>query len=165
VAYRRRLRIVGRRRGCIDRVPNRVCAHASRDAELRTSHDGGTTPDLWGPVAVERQTSTPLNTSGGRQRLQAFLTCAAVARYAVTKWHEWRDSTRAVQQPAAQHLILLFLSVVINYIDRGNLSVAAPKLSVELAIMPQQLGVLHSMFFLTYALFQIPADGWWTVTT
>jgi MFS family permease len=56
-------------------------------------------------------------------------------------------------------LILLFLSVVINYIDRGNLSVAAPKLSVELAIMPQQLGVLHSMFFLTYALFQIPC-GW-----
>lgn len=56
-------------------------------------------------------------------------------------------------------LLLLFLSVVINYIDRGSLSVAAPSLSIELGILPQQLGVLHSLFFLTYALFQIPA-GW-----
>lgn len=56
-------------------------------------------------------------------------------------------------------LLLLVLSVVINYIDRGNLSVAAPKLSVELGLVPQQLGVLHSLFFLTYALFQIPC-GW-----
>ena len=56
-------------------------------------------------------------------------------------------------------LILLFLSVVINYIDRGNLSVAAPRLSLELAILPQQLGLLHALFFLTYALFQIPC-GW-----
>lgn len=56
-------------------------------------------------------------------------------------------------------ITLLFLSVVINYIDRGNLSVAAPSLSVQLDILPQQLGVLHSLFFLTYALFQIPC-GW-----
>ncbi len=56
-------------------------------------------------------------------------------------------------------LMLLVLSVVINYIDRGNLSVAAPQLSVELGLAPQQLGVLHSLFFLTYALFQIPC-GW-----
>ncbi len=56
-------------------------------------------------------------------------------------------------------LILLVLSGIINYIDRGNLSVAAPRLSLELGLGPQQLGVLHSLFFLTYALFQIPC-GW-----
>ncbi len=62
--------------------------------------------------------------------------------------------------PLQRHaLILLVLSVVINYIDRGNLSVAAPSLSIELGLLPRQLGVLHSLFFLTYALFQIPA-GW-----
>ena len=56
-------------------------------------------------------------------------------------------------------IILLLLSVAINYIDRGNLSVAAPRLSAELNIRPDQLGALHSLFFLTYALCQIPA-GW-----
>jgi MFS transporter, ACS family, D-galactonate transporter len=56
-------------------------------------------------------------------------------------------------------MILLFLSVAINYIDRGNLSVAAPTLSAALKIRPDQLGALHSLFFLTYVLCQIPA-GW-----
>ncbi len=56
-------------------------------------------------------------------------------------------------------LFLLLLSVGINYIDRGNLSVAAPPLSKELAISPSQLGLLLSSFFWTYALFQVPS-GW-----
>jgi ACS family D-galactonate transporter-like MFS transporter len=56
-------------------------------------------------------------------------------------------------------LFLLLFSVGINYIDRGNLSVAAPPLAKELAISPAQLGVLLSSFFWTYALFQVPA-GW-----
>ena len=54
-------------------------------------------------------------------------------------------------------LVLLVLSVAINYIDRGNLSVAAPRLSQELNIPADRLGALHSLFFLTYALFQIPS--------
>lgn len=56
-------------------------------------------------------------------------------------------------------LILLLASVAINYIDRGNLSVAAPPLSAELGLSPAQLGILFSSFFWTYALFQVPA-GW-----
>jgi MFS transporter, ACS family, D-galactonate transporter len=54
---------------------------------------------------------------------------------------------------------LLSVSVFINYVDRGNLSVAAPVLGRELSLSPAQLGVLFSAFFWTYALFQIPA-GW-----
>ena len=54
---------------------------------------------------------------------------------------------------------LLSLSVLTNYIDRGNLSVAAPALARELSVSPTQLGLLFSAFFWTYALGQIPA-GW-----
>jgi MFS transporter, ACS family, D-galactonate transporter len=56
-------------------------------------------------------------------------------------------------------LVLLLVSVGINYIDRGNLSVAAPQLSTELALSPSQMGVLLSSFFWTYALLQVVA-GW-----
>src|ERR1700745_3413346 len=47
-------------------------------------------------------------------------------------------------------LTLLVLSVFINYIDRGNLSIAAPLLKNELAISASQLGILLSAFFWTY---------------
>lgn len=56
-------------------------------------------------------------------------------------------------------LFLLGLSVLINYIDRSNLSIAAPLLKDELRISASQLGTLLSAFFWTYALMQIPA-GW-----
>ena len=47
-------------------------------------------------------------------------------------------------------LLLLALSVFINYIDRGNLSIAAPLLKNELHISASQLGILLSAFFWTY---------------
>jgi MFS transporter, ACS family, D-galactonate transporter len=56
-------------------------------------------------------------------------------------------------------LALLVISVAINYIDRGNLSVAGRDLAVELRLPPDRLGLLFSAFFWTYALFQIAA-GW-----
>src|SRR4051794_33323461 len=54
-------------------------------------------------------------------------------------------------------VVLLFVGVVINYIDRGNLSVAAVPLMRELRIAPGGMGALLSAFFSTYALCQIPA--------
>jgi MFS transporter, ACS family, D-galactonate transporter len=56
-------------------------------------------------------------------------------------------------------LFLLTLSVLINYIDRSNLSIAAPLLKNELHISNTQLGTLLAAFFWPYALMQIPA-GW-----
>jgi ACS family D-galactonate transporter-like MFS transporter len=56
-------------------------------------------------------------------------------------------------------LLLLGLSVFINYIDRANLSVAAPLLQDELGLSHAQLGLLLSAFFWTYACMQILA-GW-----
>jgi ACS family D-galactonate transporter-like MFS transporter len=55
--------------------------------------------------------------------------------------------------------ILLSISVLINYVDRGTLSIAAPILKDDLHLSPSQLGVLLSSFFWTYAAFQI-VSGW-----
>ena len=52
--------------------------------------------------------------------------------------------------PFALPLLLLALSVLIHYIDRGNLSIAAPLLKDELGISASQLGILLSAFFWTY---------------
>jgi len=56
-------------------------------------------------------------------------------------------------------LALLVISICINYIDRGALSVAAPSLARELHFNKTQLGALFSTFFWTYAGFQLVA-GW-----
>lgn len=59
-------------------------------------------------------------------------------------------------------LVLLWLSVFLNYIDRSNLSIAAPLLKGELGLSASQLVVLLSAFFWTYACSQIPWAGSWT---
>ena len=56
-------------------------------------------------------------------------------------------------------LILLAVSVFINYIDRGNLAIAAPFLQNELSLSPSRLGLLLSAFFWTYCFSQL-ISGW-----
>src|SRR5262249_39580014 len=56
--------------------------------------------------------------------------------------------------PFALPLLLLVVSVLINYVDRGNLSIAAPLLKGELGISASQLGILLSAFFWTYTVMQ-----------
>ena len=68
-------------------------------------------------------------------------------------------SDRLASRNMNRVLFLLCLSVLINYIDRSNLSIAAPLLQTELGISNTQLGTLLSAFFWTYALMQIPS-GW-----
>lgn len=59
----------------------------------------------------------------------------------------------------APALVLLAICVMINYVDRGNLSVAAPLLKRELGLSPSQLGILFAAFFITYTAMQF-AIGW-----
>jgi len=56
-------------------------------------------------------------------------------------------------------IVLLALSVIINYIDRSNLAIAAPLIREEIGLSASQLGLLLSAFFWTYATFQVLA-GW-----
>ncbi len=54
---------------------------------------------------------------------------------------------------------LLFVTVVINYLDRSNISIAAPSLTAEFHLDPVQLGLVFSAFSWTYTAFQLPG-GW-----
>lgn len=56
-------------------------------------------------------------------------------------------------------MALLVTSILVNYIDRGALSVAIPDIETEFSLSPTQKGLLLSVFFWTYALLQMPA-GW-----
>ena len=56
-------------------------------------------------------------------------------------------------------LVLLAICALINYVDRGNLSIATPLLKGELRISVTQLGILLSGFFWTYTAMQF-VSGW-----
>ncbi|MCX2780464.1 MFS transporter [Microbulbifer thermotolerans] len=53
-------------------------------------------------------------------------------------------------------LALLFISVVINYMDRTNISVAAKFIADDLDLTSVQMGVIFSAFAWTYSAMQIP---------
>ncbi len=52
---------------------------------------------------------------------------------------------------------LLFSGMLINYVDRGNLSIVAVPLMKEFGISPTMMGTLLSAFLWTYACLQVPA--------
>lgn len=56
-------------------------------------------------------------------------------------------------------VFLLFVTVMINYIDRANMSIAAPSLMHDFGISNSQLGWVFSSWSWCYALFQLPG-GW-----
>lgn len=75
--------------------------------------------------------------------------------------------TRQYPTPTALQwtaLALLVVSVAINYVDRGNLGVAAKSIQTDLHYSPKYLGLLLGGFFWTYSLCQILAgkliDRW-----
>ncbi len=56
-------------------------------------------------------------------------------------------------------MALLFVTTVINYLDRSNLSIAAPSIAGSFGLHPVQMGVVFSAFGWTYTPLQIPG-GW-----
>lgn len=78
-------------------------------------------------------------------------------------------------------IVLCFLAIAINYIDRINLAIAAPHIKKDLGLDDTTMGIILGAFFWTYALLQIPAGriidrlgaraglalavGWWSLFT
>jgi ACS family D-galactonate transporter-like MFS transporter len=78
-------------------------------------------------------------------------------------------------------VLMAFLATAINYVDRANLSVAAPTIQNEFHLSPSTMGLILGAFFWTYALMQMPAGvfidrvgariayalavGWWSIFT
>ena len=56
-------------------------------------------------------------------------------------------------------MALLFIAMIVCYMQRGTLSVAAPFMIKELNLSTSAMGILLSAFFWSYSLMQIPA-GW-----
>jgi len=54
-------------------------------------------------------------------------------------------------------MFMVFLIVTVSYLDRTNLSVAAPTLQRQLHLTPTELGLILSAFSWSYAIAQIPA--------
>lgn len=69
-----------------------------------------------------------------------------------------KESKNPVKRSSIRYRILafLFVSVVINYMDRTNISVAATALSSEFNLTSVQLGLIFSAFGWTYVALQIP---------
>lgn len=67
-------------------------------------------------------------------------------------------STHAIKATRVRYqvLFLLFVNVVINYMDRSNLAVAATSISKEFQFSTVQMGLIFSAFSWTYLFFQIP---------
>lgn len=71
-------------------------------------------------------------------------------------WSSDESRTLRTFTPA---LILLAFSFLINYIDRGNISIAGPLVKREFELSDWQLGRLFSTFFVTYTAMQF-VIGW-----
>ena len=56
-------------------------------------------------------------------------------------------------------LVLLMVSGVVNYMDRGTLAVANPMIRTELGLSLGQMGLLLSAFLWIYAVCQLPIGG------
>src|ERR1700712_4193897 len=72
------------------------------------------------------------------------------------------DAARIEERPSRTRFLvmgMIFVTLVINYLDRSNLSIAAPSFSKELHIDPVHLGIAFSAFGWTYAALQVPM-GW-----
>lgn len=61
--------------------------------------------------------------------------------------------------PARRLVLLLSVALFINYVDRGNLSTAAPLIQDQLQLSATQLGVLLSAFYYSYVPAMAPV-GW-----
>ncbi|NMK45173.1 MFS transporter [Achromobacter sp. Bel] len=76
-----------------------------------------------------------------------------------TATHAGLQSTQRPTRSRYLIMVMLFITVVINYLDRSNLSIAAPALKDEFGLDTVHEGLILSAFGWTYAAMQIPG-GW-----
>jgi MFS family permease len=69
------------------------------------------------------------------------------------------DNDSRAHRAFAPSLALLTICVLINYVDRGNLSIAAPVVQSELGLSASRLGILLGAFFYSYTAMQF-VSGW-----
>ncbi|AYW78179.1 transporter, major facilitator family protein [Propionibacterium acidifaciens F0233] len=68
-------------------------------------------------------------------------------------------STKPTTNVRWKSFAILWVIILLNYIDRSTLSIAMPFISQELHITPETKGWIMGTFFWTYLIFQVPG-GW-----
>ena len=77
------------------------------------------------------------------------------------EWTAEDDRKQPAARPSAVRKAivgLLFVSVVINYLDRSSISIAGPGIAEELHLTPVQMGLVFSAFAWAYSPLQIPGS-------
>src|ERR1700745_4436729 len=93
--------------------------------------------------------------AASRHKVLSFPSQRTVHCWPVTLETKSRDaSDSAALRFFAPTLILLVIALLINYVDRGNLALAAPLLKIDWGMTASQLGILLSAFFWTYTALQ-----------
>jgi len=66
-----------------------------------------------------------------------------------------------VKKPSAPRIVLALLCLIylILYVNRVNISTAAPFIKADLKLSNTQMGLVFSAFALPYAMFQLIGDG------
>jgi sugar phosphate permease len=76
-----------------------------------------------------------------------------------TNVNQQQISTRSKGNFRWTIIVWLLLGGIINYLDRANLSIAAPEMIKELHLTNTDIGLLGAVFSWTYAFMQLPS-GW-----
>ena len=78
-----------------------------------------------------------------------------------TRLLEWRCHRHIREANEARWWILFLIGLfyMISYIDRGNISVAAPEIMKDFHITKTSMGLALSVFAVAYAIGQVPG-GW-----
>jgi MFS transporter, ACS family, D-galactonate transporter len=70
-----------------------------------------------------------------------------------------RQSTQTKPTGARRTIVaMLFVTVVINYLDRSSISIAGPHIADDLNLSPVQMGLIFSAFAWAYSPLQIPGS-------
>src|SRR5579872_574058 len=69
-----------------------------------------------------------------------------------------REERRIFRRAALQLLPILLAAFVVNFLDRTNVALAALSMNRDLGFTPSVYGLGAGIFFLSYSLFQVPAN-------
>jgi MFS transporter, ACS family, tartrate transporter len=101
-----------------------------------------------------RRTSNELRIGGRNRRITRTLVASRLV-YSVIDPHIERDTVR---QASLRLLPFLFLLYILCYLDRSNVSIAALQMNKELTFSSATFGFGAGIFFLGYALFEVPSN-------
>ena len=65
---------------------------------------------------------------------------------------------RTIRNAILRIIPFIFVLYIISYLDRSNISYAAPQMNQELSLSSEAFGFASCIFFIEYSLFEVPSD-------